>query len=82
MTKSERERAMEAKLAMFREGVYLVFSRWSVLQLAIKYDLAEDGTSVSRAVFVRSHMSSAGAVTLLNPDLFWRVQSGTRHWAA
>ena len=58
MIKSEREREMEAKLVMFREGDYLVFSRWSALKLAIKYDSAEDGTSVSRAIFAHSHMSS------------------------
>ena len=77
MIKSERQRAMNTKLAMFREGVYLVFSRWSALQLAINYDSAEDGTSVSRAIFARSHMSSTGGVTLLNPDLLWGVQSET-----
>ena len=28
-----------------------------------------------------SHMSFVGGVTLLDLDLFWGVQSGTRHWA-
>ena len=50
MTESEREREMEAKLVMFREGDYLVFSRWSALKLAIKYDSAEDGTTSGKAV--------------------------------
>ena len=50
MTESEREREMEAKLVMFREGDYLVLSRWSALKLAIKYDSAEDGTTSGKAV--------------------------------
>ena len=32
--------------------------------------------------FARSHVSFIGGVTLLGPDLFWEVQSRTRHWAA
>ena len=34
------------------------------------------------AVFARSHVSFIGGVTLLGPDLFWRVQLGIRHWSA
>ena len=32
--------------------------------------------------FVHGHVSSIEDLTLLNPDLFWGVQSETRHWAA
>ena len=32
--------------------------------------------------FARSHVSFIGGVTLLGPDLFWRVQLGTRNLAA
>ena len=32
--------------------------------------------------FTRSHVSLVGGVTLLDSDLFWGVQFGTRHWAA
>ena len=33
------------------------------------------------ALFARTHMSSPRGVTLLDPDLFWGVKLGTRHWA-
>ena len=36
---------------------------------------------LSGVVFVHGHVSSVGGVTLLDPNLFWGVQSGTRHWA-
>ena len=32
--------------------------------------------------FAHNHVSSAGCVTFLSVDLFWKVQPGTRHWAA
>ena len=32
--------------------------------------------------FVHSHVPFVRGVTLVSPDLFWRVQPGTRHWAA
>lgn len=34
------------------------------------------------AVFAHSHVSFTGSVTLLDPDLFWGIQSKTWHWAA
>ena len=37
--------------------------------------------SLSRTVLVRSHVSSAGGVNLLNLNLFQGVQSITLHWA-
>ena len=36
---------------------------------------------VTRLIFACSHVSFARGVTLLDLDLFWGVQSRTRHWA-
>lgn len=32
--------------------------------------------------FARNHVSFTGGVALLGPNLFWKVQLGTRHLAA